>query len=190
VPQIFLTADTHFYHTNILKVRPQFSTIADMNQHIIDQWNKTVKPSDTVYHLGDVAMWKPINLDVVKHLHGHKILIRGNHDNFSNGIYEFYGFEKVLAMKEWTTKGGLICTHFPIHPQEMHRWRLNIHGHIHHLKVQQPVLKPIWFKEYGDGGPQKSAVIDGMEDDPRYKCVSVEQTGYCPVSLDSIREGW
>ena len=60
-----------------------------MNQTIINNWNDKVGENDIVYHLGDIALYftKPQRnayqaiLEVLLQLHGHLILIKGNHDN-------------------------------------------------------------------------------------------------------------
>ena len=51
-----------------------------MNEVLIQRWNEKVKPSDIIFHLGDVAfggseLWNRI----MPQLNGHKILILGNH---------------------------------------------------------------------------------------------------------------
>ena len=56
----FFTADTHFFHERLLGIsefapRP-FLTVEDMNETIIDNWNRRVGPEDVVYHLGDIAI--------------------------------------------------------------------------------------------------------------------------------------
>jgi calcineurin-like phosphoesterase family protein len=57
---IWLTADTHFGHTNILKYcgRP-FSSIEEMDETLINNWNNKVNQDDTVYHLGDFSFKDP-----------------------------------------------------------------------------------------------------------------------------------
>ena len=34
--------------------RDGFDNVDHMDQHMMDMWNETVKPEDTIYHLGDV----------------------------------------------------------------------------------------------------------------------------------------
>ena len=87
---IFVTADTHFNHINILKYcnRP-FETIEEMNETIIKNWNETVSNNDLVYHLGDFMMGLSIRnheasfvkfKELVSRLRGKIRLITGNHD--------------------------------------------------------------------------------------------------------------
>jgi calcineurin-like phosphoesterase family protein len=56
-----------------------------MAETLVDNWNSAVRPSDVVYHLGDFAygfgFLSRRNLKkIFGGLHGHKILIVGNHD--------------------------------------------------------------------------------------------------------------
>ena len=118
---IHFTADTHFYHANIIKYckRP-YDTVDEMNEALIDNWNSVVGVKDTVYHLGDFS-WG--NAEVIKtildKLNGkRKYFIPGNHDNVNHlkrimnpkyilPGYHVVGFEKKkfccchYAMKRW-----------------------------------------------------------------------------------------
>ena len=82
----FYTSDTHFGHRNIIEYcnRP-FRSVEHMNEAIIGMWNETVKPEDTVYHLGDVSLGTLAeSLPLVARLNGTKILVPGNHDRVWN----------------------------------------------------------------------------------------------------------
>lgn len=78
----FFTSDTHFGHARIIELcdRP-FKDVADMNENLVHNWNALVRPDDTVYHLGDVALG-PIedSLSYIQRLNGRKVLVVGNHD--------------------------------------------------------------------------------------------------------------
>lgn len=79
---IYFTSDLHLGHSNILKLcnRP-FATIEEMDEYIINKWNKKITNNDTVYVLGDVMFRnkKPPE-EYLSQLKGKKHLIRGNHD--------------------------------------------------------------------------------------------------------------
>ncbi len=129
----FFIGDTHFSHNNILNfkkddgglLRP-FDSIEDHDEYIIDVWNKTVRPIDIVYHLGDVVMNERA-LPICSRLHGVKILIGGNHDKAKTSQFTKY-FTDIYGCKE---VGSMILTHIPIHTSCIERWKANIHGHLH-----------------------------------------------------------
>ena len=54
---IFVTADDHFGHKNIVEFcdRPFFS-VDEMDQTLIDNWNSVVSENDTVWHLSDFTL--------------------------------------------------------------------------------------------------------------------------------------
>jgi calcineurin-like phosphoesterase family protein len=76
----FVTADHHLKHTNIIKFcnRP-FANAEEMDQALIDNWNRIVRENDLVFHLGDFTLE---NFDVARkffaQLNG-KIMVLGNH---------------------------------------------------------------------------------------------------------------
>lgn len=80
----FVTADSHFGHSGIIGLcnRP-FSSVEDMDETMRDAWNKTVRPNDTVIHVGDFAhRYDPAKLPkLFASLNGNKHLIAGNHDD-------------------------------------------------------------------------------------------------------------
>lgn len=82
---IFFTSDTHFGHKKILKFCPArgelWASIEDHDQGLIDLWNETVGPNDTVFHLGDFAFAGRERIkEILGMLNGEINLIRGNHD--------------------------------------------------------------------------------------------------------------
>ncbi|MER8573347.1 metallophosphoesterase family protein [Mesorhizobium sp. M1409] len=84
----FLTADTHFGHPSIiLNCSRPYASVDEMDAALIDSWNRTVHPRDTVWHLGDFAVGHD-EARVAKIFHalnGQKKLILGNHDVDRNG---------------------------------------------------------------------------------------------------------
>ena len=79
---IWFTSDLHFGHKNILKFckRP-WDTVEEMDEGLIQNWNRVVGKDDLVFNLGDFAFatngrWK----ELLNQLNGHHYLILGNHD--------------------------------------------------------------------------------------------------------------
>lgn len=76
---IWFTSDTHLDHFNCIKHsnRP-FRTGKEMNDVLIDNWNKLIKPNDTVYFLGDFCWNNPKHF--LGRINGQVTFIAGNHD--------------------------------------------------------------------------------------------------------------
>lgn len=137
----FLISDTHFGHGNILtflnpdgtKVR-DFSSVEEMNETMIENWNKTIGPQDKVYHLGDVLFTKKWLDLIMPRLNGNKVLIKGNHDNLKLSQYAQY-FKEVRAY--WVLD-KFVLSHVPLHPKSVTRWKANIHGHLHNNSLNDP----------------------------------------------------
>lgn len=159
----FFISDTHFGHKNILtfpvegkmdvRYRP-FGTVEEMNEALINNWNAIVSPNDIVYHLGDISFKKSLMEDILPQLKGHKYLVLGNHDTHNFDFYKRF-FNKIYALKEYD---NFVLTHIPIYKYTISRWRGNIHGHTHRIKI---------------------------EDDFYYN-VCVEQHDYKPIAYDVI----
>ena len=133
---IFFTADTHWFHDNIVKHcnRP-WNIGEEHNEALIANWNETVKKGDTVYLLGDYAMI-PAQKDGVPRmklyrklrmrLNGKIILIKGNHDQMSQDIYNEC-FTEVHILRDIKIDGEKIALcHYP-----MRSWNCSFHGSFH-----------------------------------------------------------
>lgn len=140
--RIFLLSDTHFFHDNILSFKREdgtplrpFSTIEEMNETLVQNWNSVVRNCDKLYALGDVCFKNATAFkSIFSRLNGEKILIKGNHDNLSAACYLEY-FKDIRATHPLN---GLILSHIPIHPSQKGRYRGNIHGHTHSTTVSDP----------------------------------------------------
>ena len=108
-----------------------FATIEDHDRALVERWNATVNPKDTVWHLGDVFFGKDGHL-VLASLHGLKKLVLGNHDHYPLAVYQQY-FSKIFGAAEL---GGCILTHVPVHPVQLEkRYKRNLHGHMHSKRL-------------------------------------------------------
>lgn len=136
---IWVTSDTHFNHANIIKYcnRP-FSSVEEMNETIIANWNKVVPEDDTVYHLGDFALGdKSLIPNILERLNGYKEFLMGNHDNLNimlemrkQGLIENISWEEVIKVGKKT----IILNHFPfgsLPDPASNRPVIQLHGHVH-----------------------------------------------------------
>lgn len=170
---IWVISDTHWGHENIIKFcnRP-FSNLTEMNEAMVENWNRVVKPQDKVYHLGDVYFGKR-GQGYLKRLNGHKRLVIGNHDEGTDPEI-LDNFDKISAWRMFP-EFGLLLTHVPVYAGafgEDHaegrrsKYSINVHGHLHLNTV-----KDQW----------------GKNDDKRYRCVSVEHINYTPINIEELR---
>lgn len=128
--KIYVTSDTHFSHANIIKYcnRP-YSSVEEMNNSLVENWNSAVNNNDLVIHLGDFAWGRTIQ-SIKQHLdklNGNKILILGNHDSLSQDDYIKCGFSHVYSKLEVN-----LYNHFCVfcHFQMLH-WNKSEHGSMH-----------------------------------------------------------
>jgi calcineurin-like phosphoesterase family protein len=78
---LWFYADPHFGHWNVVKFcsRP-FSTVLEMNETLVENFNKVVGHTDTVVFAGDFAMNHAYIRKYLYRLNGKWIWVRGNHD--------------------------------------------------------------------------------------------------------------
>lgn len=159
----YIISDTHFYHNNIIKYcnRP-FSSVEEMNDTLIENWNSIVKPEDTVFHLGDFAFKKNVNniIHIVDRLNGKIVLIKGNHDHYKTKkahfiFWEYYKYPVIID-------DFIILSHQPVFLTDNSPY-YNIHGHLH------------------NSGHRDESNI-GI----RHTNVSVEVINYTPIDLDQL----
>ena len=137
MPNIWLISDTHFNHNKefIWKTRG-FSSVWEMNNTIIERWNKNIKYNDIVYHLGDFIIGDlDAGIKLIKQLNGNIRLAIGNHDtqNRLNAFYNLYNFDNIqfgYRLKEG--KKTFLLTHYPTLTGNYNNSKTySIHGHTH-----------------------------------------------------------
>lgn len=186
----FFISDMHFFHKNLLgknDFAPRlFASVEEMNQQLINSWNKVVKETDHVYHLGDLAMHPQYEkgsqdiLELVQQLNGTIHLIKGNHDShaFFRYLEKHDPGNKVGSKKFYFYDVGTIIkfnhqqyylTHYPMLLGSNDSIR-NLHGHIHHYSV------PI--------GNDVNVGVDA----PERELLKVQQPFGTPLSEDDIEE--
>jgi calcineurin-like phosphoesterase family protein len=136
---IWYTSDTHFWHQAIIDYckRPfrtldgQFD-VRGMNEELIRRWNERVGLDDVVFHIGDFSFGsREQQREIVSRLHGHKVIILGNHDPSGARMLDV-GF--VEAKREMRVADGPYFLYLRHHPKEdFERMEFDFHlcGHVH-----------------------------------------------------------
>jgi len=127
----FIISDLHLGHRPIIEgaARPYYpGDSKKMDAVLIRNWNNTVKPSDTVWYLGDLTY--NLNFDTcsdyLSQLNGEIIFVRGNHDVCmqdcpENIVASYLGREYFLV-------------HDPKYRQDNYSGWM-IHGHVHNSRM-------------------------------------------------------
>ena len=168
--KLFFTSDTHWGHFNISKYchRP-FNSRSEMDNALIDNWNKVVPPDGIVVHCGDFMLPHKEDIKeyekILKKLNGNILLCRGNHDRIPLSI-EPQG--KLIAVVDiamvYADKVKIMASHYPMlaYPADY-----QVFGHIHTLS--NGIC-------YGIDGDVNNRLRKTQYD------VGVDQNGYKPVS--------
>lgn len=176
---IWFTSDLHLNHSKIIEYcnRP-FSSVEEMNEAIINNWNAVVKPTDIIFCLGDVVLggstaWHSL----IPKLNGKIHLILGNHDvrnwkNSYNNLFESVSEQLTIEIDKKT----FILTHFPllcyhgVWGSEINV--INLIGHVHTLKSNNS----------GKDFERLQHLFPTQYD------VGIDFNNYTPVSFQEIKE--
>ena len=190
----FYIADTHFGHHNVIRYdnRP-FRTTAEMDNTMIDNWNKVVGDNDTVYILGDFSWYGFENtVKILDSLRGDKVLIRGNHDRLNVSVAKrFFKIENYLEITDG--KERVVLNHYPM-PFWNGQFRNTVHlyGHVHNshqhnycLSIQKELaqLQDIPMRMYNVG-----CMIPYMDYTPRTleEILDVNEAVYDTSEIDGF----
>lgn len=132
---IWLTSDTHYGHSNIIKYcnRP-FKHVDEMDEELIYRHNKLVARDDIVYHLGDFSFGNYEKY--LRRLNGRIHLILGNHDNRTEARRaSFISVHDVFYLKAYQEE--FFLSHYA------HRvWNKAHHGSFHFFGHSHGELPP------------------------------------------------
>lgn len=159
--KIFLTADLHLGHKNIIKYenRP-FINIDMMHETIIKNWNNVITNNDKVYILGDLTFTnKEKTKNIIEQLNGKIYLIKGNHDVKPNQWYRDCGITEIYDYPILYNEYFIFC-HEPMYVNNNAPYAM-IHGHVHSSLAYSTFT-------------------------PRSCCVSMERWNYTPVNFNII----
>ena len=160
--KIHFFSDAHFDHKNIIKYcnRP-FNSTHEMNQALVENWQKSVGINDTVFFLGDMSYGRdrnPIDYWLGKRA-GKISYIRGNHDidiiNHADVIHSHYGINY--------NNYQFLLMHDPHRPRGYEGWIIHGDKHNNNLK-DYPFIN------------QKNKTVN----------VCAELVDYSPLNIDKI----
>lgn len=135
----FFTSDIHFSHRNIIlyQNRP-YKDVEEMNEQIILNWNSIVKPSSTVWNLGDFSFQSLNDFKrTLKRLNGKINLILGNHDKLiienQEELLKEGLLESIQNYKKIKVEGqNIVLSHYAFRVWDgSHKGHWMLYGHSH-----------------------------------------------------------
>lgn len=169
---IHFVSDLHYFHKNIIlySQRP-FASVEEMNDKLIENWNRVVAPTDTIYSLGDFSFGNYLlTCNVLSQLNGEHHMILGNHDKtiienqtklISSGLVKSIQYYKELKYNNTL----FVLFHYPMRSwNKKHYDAIHCFGHVHNSLFNSP-----WGKSIDVGVDSKTITSE-----------------YRPVSADEI----
>lgn len=148
---VLFTSDLHLGHKNVIEFCNRnkatcgvdFKNVEEMDDFLIDRWNRKVQKDDTVYIIGDLSFRSGKDVArYLKRMNGKKHVIAGNHDykwqKHMEDVEEY--LESVSNMEVIRLEKKLLTlNHYPMlewngsHRAQNQEDSLSwlIHGHIH-----------------------------------------------------------
>jgi len=181
---IFVTADHHFGHANIIRfVNRPFANVDEMDQGMIDAWNAVVGWDDEVYHLGDFTLGDSLSpwihalqfgtLKIVPGGHDWRWLKKADHNDLWNRNIEVISplHSLELPSGEKHPRVVVLC-HYPMLSWDRsHYGSLHLHGHSHGT-----IPDSCSGDQQLPPGQKKGQRID----------VGVDNWNFAPVSIDAL----
>lgn len=163
-PKEFVIGDLHYFDPDIIQMSPRaFSSVQEMNEYMIKQWNSEVDEDDTVFVIGDFFDFHHCSreeaYEILDQLKGNIILIKGNHDDHLQYFYD-YGIQVIEypILKD----GFWLLSHEPMFVTEAAPYA-NIFAHVH----LNPMYKTVSSRSF---------------------CASAERHDYKPILLSEIKK--
>jgi len=147
---IYLTADTHIGHRNIIShCGRKFTSVEEMDEAILRCINDIVGVDDWLIHLGDIG-WRGTDLAAITgKIRCKRIsLVRGNHDDrkaVKKLTDRFYSVDDLLYWKQNRQK--YVMCHYPFHSWK--RGAVHFHGHCHGTLASKPWRLDVGWDVWG-----------------------------------------
>lgn len=172
VPTTYFISDTHFGDSRALELskRP-YNSVETMDYDMMLKWNTTVKPIDTVYHLGDLGD----KLDFISNLNGTKYFLEGNYERYGKYTYDVDDFDKVFKEPTIITVNSkkYVISHEPISGAT--------------LKNKNPDVEGVIFGHIHGRQKIKTFGVDAGVDANNFKPISIEDIDFY---FNAIKKGY
>lgn len=178
---IWFVSDTHWGHKEVINYckRP-FDSIEHMNEELIKRWNEKVRPQDTIYILGDMALCPYKEFEpIAKRLLGQKVLIQGNHDHYSIGQYNKLGFQVFQEVKIRLAGKIVRLSHYPYALPWYKKW-FAYKSELRFLDRRPPKIKGEWLLHGHSHAKYKKA------NDGNRIHIGVDANNFYPISAKEI----
>lgn len=187
---IFFVSDTHFGHQPEFLWKPRgFSSVEEMDEAIIENWNRIVKPNDMIIHLGDTMLNdNEHGLECFKRLNGQISIIWGNHDTEARKKL-LCALPNVIALGYAHVfkhdKLSFYVSHYPtltanFDEKYFTRHVLSLHGHTHQRTNWLDLKNPFLYHVGLDSHNNTPVHIDEIITDIRQRW---NEIGHLPVSV-------
>lgn len=138
----YVTSDLHLGHKLVATLRG-FATVEEHDEAIGSNILDTIGSGGTLWILGDLLFNRGTKLCELQNLfmnfkHAGILpkVVLGNHDNFTAKALDELGVQKVYGAAYG--KRGILFTHIPVHPGQKDRFTMNVHGHLHSARLDDP----------------------------------------------------
>ena len=170
---VFFISDLHLGDKNICNFRSGFNSLEEHDETVKDNILSSVNKRSKLFLLGDIAFTEGAGDWIVNELLErcpNTVIVLGNHCSDSKerrgNIVKYV--KAGINIHGLTTYKDAWLSHCPIHPNEMRKKSMNIHGHLHSNNVE--------------------CIGSDHVDDIWYFNVSCENVNYKPIRYDQIME--
>lgn len=190
----YYIADLHFFHgaLNDKMDRRGFASVEEMNEYMIEKWNKKVRKNDDVVIIGDLS-WGNVQETnaLLQRLKGKLYLVCGNHDRFVNNKEmnpDRFKWIKHYAELSDNRRKVVLC-HYPIMCYNG-QYRVDekgepktymLYGHVHNTQDERLIEQ---FQEI----TRKTMVTDAQGNERSIPCNMIncfcKFSDYEPLTLD------
>lgn len=190
----YYIADLHFFHgaLNEKMDRRGFASVEEMNEYMIEKWNKKVRKNDEVVIIGDLSWGNVQETDaLLQRLKGKLYLVCGNHDRFVNNkdmnLSRFKWIKHYAELSDNRRK--VVLCHYPIMCYNG-QYRVDekgepktymLYGHVHDTQDERLIEQ---FQEI----TRKTTVTDAQGNERPIPCNMIncfcKFSDYEPLTLD------